>query len=85
MQDYRTDPRRNKGAYLEKTAQIYIHIKVGAERPSDNLGRPIVAMVQTAQAIMGKDATRGTATADWSCPAGATFSGRSPRKSVATF
>ena len=26
-----------------------------------------------------------TATADWSCPAGATFSGRSPRKSLATF
>ena len=48
-------------AYLEKTAQIYIHIKDGAERPSDKLGRPIVAMVQTAQAIMGKDATRGYA------------------------
>src|SRR5579862_1219702 len=35
--------------------------KDGAERPSDKLGRPIVAAVQTAQAIMEKCATRGYA------------------------
>src|SRR5579862_4325910 len=35
--------------------------KDGAERPSDKLGRPIVAVVQTAQAIMGKYAPRGYA------------------------
>ena len=43
-------------------ADLYTYFdKDGAERPSDKLGRPIVAVAQTAQAIMGKYATRGYA------------------------